>query len=306
MVGIYKITNLVNGHAYIGQSVNIERRWKTHRQKPFESSKDANAPLYQAMRKYSLDNFSFEVLEECLVEELNEKEVYWISYFNTFFKGYNQGPGGNGGGTLTYSSKEQIAGVIKDLKDTDMFHKEIAEKWDISTEMVQGINTGRYWRHDRKYPIQTTKRLKTEEKQSHYCVDCGVQISNSATRCLPCANFASRKVERPTKETLEKEVAENSFVSLGRKYGVSDNAIRKWCTSYGIPTKKEKKEKIPQRAFQRSVAQVSVETGEVLNVFQSTAEASRAMDQPLGSAHISAAALGKRKTAYGFSWRYLD
>lgn len=43
-----------------------------------------------------------------------------------------------------------------------------------------------------------------------------------------------RKVDRPSKETLEKEINENTMVSLGKKYGVSDNSIRKWCINYGI------------------------------------------------------------------------
>lgn len=315
MTGIYKITNNINGNSYIGQSVNIEKRWRSHRYCSSLNNESSNYPLYRAIRKYSLENFSFEVLEECLVSQLDEREVYWIAYYNTFFNGYNQGPGGQNGGTLSFKTKGQIIGVIADLETTQMTHREIAKKWDISQEMVQGINTGRYWKQDREYPIQkryrrlTSKRLVDPRKISRkpfVCCDCGVKITSGATRCASCAKIASRKVERPTKEILEQEVAENSFVSLGKKYGVSDNAIRKWCVSYGIPTKKEKKEKIPQRPFQRPVAQVSVETGEVLNTFQSTAEASRAIDKPLGSAHISAVALGKRKTAYGFSWRYLD
>jgi Zn finger protein HypA/HybF involved in hydrogenase expression len=46
--------------------------------------------------------------------------------------------------------------------------------------------------------------------------------------------YEKRKTDRPTKEILEKEVKENTMVSLGKKYGVSDNAVRKWCKSYGI------------------------------------------------------------------------
>ena len=50
--------------------------------------------------------------------------------------------------------KEKIIGVINDLLNTNMLHREIAEKWNISTEMVQGINTGRYWYQENKnYPL---------------------------------------------------------------------------------------------------------------------------------------------------------
>ena len=58
--------------------------------------KTRNTNLYQAMRKYGIENFSFEVIEECLPEELNEREIYWIDYYDSFNKekGYNMTPGG--------------------------------------------------------------------------------------------------------------------------------------------------------------------------------------------------------------------
>jgi len=96
MTGIYKITNLINNNAYIGLSINIENRWKSHRERAFDSdNKEYDKVLYQAFRKYGLENFKWEVLEECKPEELKEKEIYWINYYNTFKKGYNATPGGD-------------------------------------------------------------------------------------------------------------------------------------------------------------------------------------------------------------------
>lgn len=87
MIGIYKITNKTNNKVYIGQSINIEQRWKTHLKK----SRILNTPLYQAMRKDGIENFLFEVIEECNQEQLNNKEKYWINYYNSTNsnKGYN-------------------------------------------------------------------------------------------------------------------------------------------------------------------------------------------------------------------------
>lgn len=93
MIGIYKITNQVNGKVYIGQSVHIRTRWKQHKQNA--QDKKQNTQLYSAMREYGVDNFSFEVLEECEKEKLNEREIYWISFYNSFQDGYNMTPGGN-------------------------------------------------------------------------------------------------------------------------------------------------------------------------------------------------------------------
>ena len=73
MIGIYKITNKINGHSYIGQSVNILKRWNKHRS--FESS-NAQYPLYRAFKKYGIDNFIFQIIEECPVEKLDEREIY--------------------------------------------------------------------------------------------------------------------------------------------------------------------------------------------------------------------------------------
>lgn len=101
MTGIYKITNLVNGSIYIGQSLAIERRFQEHLYKPFYKQDDQyNTPLYRAIRKYGKENFSFEVIEECSAELLNERETYWIDFYHSFIrdnnKGYNLTRGGEG------------------------------------------------------------------------------------------------------------------------------------------------------------------------------------------------------------------
>ena len=74
--GIYKITNLINHNAYIGLSINIEKRWQEHKERSQNiSNKEYNKVLYKAFRKYGIDNFKFEILEECKSEELKEKEI---------------------------------------------------------------------------------------------------------------------------------------------------------------------------------------------------------------------------------------
>lgn len=96
MTGIYKITNLINDHCYIGQAVDIKRRWSEHRSVAFNSSKNQyNYAIYRAIRKYGLDNFSFDVIEECEENQLNEKEKYWIEFYNSYKNGYNETKGGD-------------------------------------------------------------------------------------------------------------------------------------------------------------------------------------------------------------------
>lgn len=92
MIGIYKITNKSNGKFYIGQSTNLNKRFKDHRNSinRKEDDKRGKGPLYDDMRKYGLDCFSFEVLEKCNKEELNDKEEYYIDLYDAVNKGYNK------------------------------------------------------------------------------------------------------------------------------------------------------------------------------------------------------------------------
>ena len=99
MVGIYKITNKLNNRSYIGCSKNVEKRWVEHKYKAYAktpSNKEYEKALYRAIRKYGVNSFDFEVLEECKKDEMYEKEIGYISKYNTFKNGYNETPGGEG------------------------------------------------------------------------------------------------------------------------------------------------------------------------------------------------------------------
>lgn len=98
-----------------------------------------------------------------------------------------------------------------------------------------------------KVPTSYLKEEKVKEVKHLYCSSCGTQITDRGTTglCLSCYEKSglSRKVDRPDKETLLNDLLKSNFSAVGRKYGVSDNAIRKWCLSYGLPsTAKEIKE----------------------------------------------------------------
>ena len=114
MVGIYKITNRINQKCYIGQSSNIHKRWNAHRsaaQNP-KNRDHQNSHLYRAMRKYGIENFIFEVLEECPVALLNQKEREYIQQYNSCFAGYNESLGGDSGSRVP---KATVLNIIHDL-----------------------------------------------------------------------------------------------------------------------------------------------------------------------------------------------
>ena len=77
MVGIYKITN-PKGRIYIGQSNNIERRFKDYKR----SLKKQQIRLYNSIKNYGYENHKFEVIEECSINLLNERERYWQDYYD--------------------------------------------------------------------------------------------------------------------------------------------------------------------------------------------------------------------------------
>ena len=84
MIGIYKITN-PKGKIYIGQSIDIERRFKEYKKLQCNQS----IKLFNSLKKYGIENHMFEILEECLLEQLNEKEENYILLFNSHVQGLN-------------------------------------------------------------------------------------------------------------------------------------------------------------------------------------------------------------------------
>ena len=89
-IGIYCIENIDTNKKYIGQSVNIEGRWSKHKTALRQNSHD-NDYLQKAWNKYGENQFKFYILEKCEESELNEKEIYYINYYNTLDDhfGYN-------------------------------------------------------------------------------------------------------------------------------------------------------------------------------------------------------------------------
>ena len=110
---IYKIENKLNGKKYIGQTVKpLEKRFSQHRNnytKPYF----AQLVLYKAFNKYGIDNFSFEEVEEIPNDMLDEREKYWISYYNSYYDGYNSTLGGRATQLYEWDEDEVIEAYHK-------------------------------------------------------------------------------------------------------------------------------------------------------------------------------------------------
>ena len=92
--GIYKITNIITEECYIGQAVDMYRRWSDHCKCGLGIDTPPGNKLYKSMQEYGLENFTFELIEECPQSELNEKEKYFIELYQTNIYGMNS-TGGN-------------------------------------------------------------------------------------------------------------------------------------------------------------------------------------------------------------------
>lgn len=92
-IGIYKYQNKLDGTIYIGQSDNIEKRYAQHIYDTLNRP-ERSTGIDKAMAEFGRENFTFEIIELCPVEQLDERERYWIAYYDSFHNGYNGTPGG--------------------------------------------------------------------------------------------------------------------------------------------------------------------------------------------------------------------
>lgn len=130
MAYIYKIVNDVNNKLYIGKTeFSLEKRFKEHCRDAFRSN-SLNRPLYSAMRKYGIENFHIELIEE--TNEPEEKEKYWIEYYQSFKYGYNATMGGDGKKYLDY---QLIFNLYQQIKNG----QKVAQLLNISKSSVYHI-----------------------------------------------------------------------------------------------------------------------------------------------------------------------
>lgn len=141
---IYKYTNKINNKIYIGQTIRpLEVRHKRH----LKDSEHDNLYFHRALRKYGEENFTLEVIEDNIEKDkLDEREIYWIKYYNSFYlngKGYNMTEGGKWGNAPRKLSDKDIKDIQKLLIDTEIPLTDIGYEYDVSLSCISDINIGR-------------------------------------------------------------------------------------------------------------------------------------------------------------------
>lgn len=152
MIGIYKITN-PEGKIYIGQSIDIDRRFKEYKR---IQKRSAGRKIISSLKKYSPDKHTFEVLEECLTHQLHEREYYWKMYYKSVENGLNCDYFDNSGGPRSEETKRRISEGAKGKKRSEVTKQKLRKpkteehkqniskaKQNISQETKQRISEGK-------------------------------------------------------------------------------------------------------------------------------------------------------------------
>lgn len=156
MTGIYRITNTITQQSYIGQSTDIKRRWVEHR----TPKAGGNIVLHNDMKNYGIENFIFEVIEECEPSELSERELYYIHkekpYYNTVGK------------PVPEERKRKISQSLK------KWWRELPE--GAKSKIIENNLTGPEKGHEvsKETRAKISKKVSEVQKQKVKCVETGV------------------------------------------------------------------------------------------------------------------------------------
>ena len=157
--GIYCITNQINGKQYVGQSVDIEERFKQHIQNKSDSE------IHKAIKEYGVHNFRFEPLVECSQKELDEQEVKFIRLLGTYENGYNQTRGNEHSVfnvEYNYKKYSELKKEVETKKDKIRSLKEENNKLKKTIDDLEDIISNL---EDNQDSLRTKNMLLSKEKQ---------------------------------------------------------------------------------------------------------------------------------------------
>lgn len=223
MIGIYKIENQINHKVYIGKSIHLERRLSEH---CFPS---ANQEIDLAIKKDGINNFNFQILEECSLSQLSEREQYYIHKYNCIKpNGYNIVDYSDNNIThYSFYDEQIINNIIDDLQNNlSLSLSDIANKYGINVSNISRINKGEtHIQENLQYPLR-----QVYQKNKIYCQECGKEIfTRTAKYCIQCYDkiYAKQHLIPLSREELKFKIRTTSFLQIGKQFNVSDNAIRK-------------------------------------------------------------------------------
>jgi group I intron endonuclease len=298
---IYKITNKINNKIYIGLTTrSLEERWNEHISVAFNpNSKDYNAIFKKAIRKYGVLNWDLEIIDTATtIQELKEKEQYWIKYYNSFAfdknsNGYNSTRGGDGVTGLNVIPVCQFDIITGSLINSYKSLKEAEESIGCRVE-----NIGKSNRSCNGYCFVYKEDIDGLSNKD---------IINYIHSLYPYLVYQLDlegnliKIYRNTTEAaLETNSSQGNIISccLGERRMAKGY---QWAYQRNISEKINKpiKDKVSQGI---SVVQYG-KNGKKIQIWESIAKASQILN--ISDSHISSCCKGNRNSAGNFQWRYL-
>lgn len=279
---IYKITNQINGKIYIGQTrFSVEQRYKQHL---YEANKgELSYPLYKAIRKYGNENFKVETIEEIDDKELNKREKYWIKFYNSYVKdekGYNCTYGGEGNSTID--------------------KLEVYNLWDSGLSISQISNELQHDRSAIRKILSNYKNYSIEESNAR----------GDKTQ-------SQNRFKKINQYNLKGQLI-NTFYNMHeaeRQTGISSKSIwlgvhlkqpivggYQWRFEDDIENKVIDISNENFRKYKQRVKQIDKTTNEIINIYESAAEASRLTN--ISAGQIRKVCQNKGITAGGYKWAY--
>lgn len=273
---IYKIENLINQKIYIGKSaVSFEYRWSEH-QKNFNALRD-NMAIHHAMFKYGRDAFDAQIIEECDNSIIDEREQYWINYYDSYHSGYNCTIGGDGALKYDYSLIVQLWTEGKSILD-------ISE--------ITGAE---------RHTVTRVLKNNNISEEEIYRRDHGKSVLQYTTEGIFVNKFcsltdASEQFDKDNISNIKSCCQKKIFSAYGYlwKYEEDDTPVEELVKQYNQYGK----------GIIKQVAQYDLD-GNLLNIYSSCRQAARSINAPY-HVGISACCLGKQKIAYGYIWKYYD
>lgn len=225
MVGIYKITNKINGKVYIGQSVDIDKRKREHLNN-YKRDEIKHYILYRAINKYGVNNFEFEVICGCSIDELDDLEIKYIKLYNSYKgNGYNMTLGGGGvRGLKPWLGKKHTQETKNKIRKSHMGKKLSKE----TIEKLKSIRKGNKYRLGIKHTKETIEKLRVlnmGENNAMY----GKSHSKETKEKISIAkkgkgNSRSRKII-----CLNDMKIFNSMIETANYYGVRTDSLSNVC-----------------------------------------------------------------------------
>lgn len=136
MIGIYKITN-PSGKIYIGKTSDYKKRLKYY----YKLNCKQQVKIYNSLKKHGPENHIFEIIEECSIEQLNEREIYWINEFKSVETGLNLTYGGDGGNLSKESKELKRLNSMKSIYQFDL-NGNFIKKHRGASEAINDLNKG--------------------------------------------------------------------------------------------------------------------------------------------------------------------